>query len=104
MFVMVDIMVWYNVIQLSSVSKAYVSVCFPCKNIEYIDVFLFFTGSDISSMSSGRRFMIDLLVSSLMADGGLEMALDAAIKCKQLQILVNMKFLVFCVFENSLSF
>ncbi|XP_042876756.1 E3 ubiquitin-protein ligase HERC2-like isoform X6 [Penaeus japonicus] len=38
------------------------------------------TGSDISSMSSGRRFMIDLLVSSLMADGGLEMALDAAIK------------------------
>lgn len=38
------------------------------------------TGSDISSMSSGRRFMIDLLVSSLMADGGLEMALNAAIK------------------------
>ncbi|KAK8398901.1 hypothetical protein O3P69_004178 [Scylla paramamosain] len=38
------------------------------------------TGSDISSMSSGRRFMIDLLVSSLMADGGLEMALTAAIK------------------------
>ncbi|XP_042217246.1 E3 ubiquitin-protein ligase HERC2-like isoform X2 [Homarus americanus] len=38
------------------------------------------TGSDISSMSSGRRFMIDLLVSSLMADGGLEMALGAAIK------------------------
>ena len=33
-------------------------------------------------MSSGRRFMIDLLVSSLMADGGLEMALTAAIKCK----------------------
>lgn len=42
----------------------------------------YFSGSDISSMSSGRRFMIDLLVSSLMADGGLEMALSAAIKCE----------------------
>ncbi|RVE74076.1 hypothetical protein OJAV_G00037550 [Oryzias javanicus] len=31
------------------------------------------------SVSPGRRFMIDLLVSSLMADGGLESALDAAI-------------------------
>lgn len=30
--------------------------------------------------------MIDLLVSSLMADGGLEMALSAAIKCKYLLI------------------
>lgn len=30
-------------------------------------------------MSPGRRFMIDLLVSSLMADGGLESALNAAI-------------------------
>ncbi|XP_051986313.1 E3 ubiquitin-protein ligase HERC2-like [Xyrauchen texanus] len=31
------------------------------------------------SISPGRRFMIDLLVSSLMADGGLESALNAAI-------------------------
>lgn len=48
----------------------------------YIYASNIFLGSDISSMSSGRRFMIDLLVSSLMADGGLEMALSAAIKCK----------------------
>lgn len=31
------------------------------------------------TVSPGRRFMIDLLVSSLMADGGLESALNAAI-------------------------
>ncbi|XP_016124312.1 E3 ubiquitin-protein ligase HERC2-like [Sinocyclocheilus grahami] len=31
------------------------------------------------SISPGRRFMIDLLVSSLMADGGLESALNAAV-------------------------
>ncbi|XP_048855280.1 LOW QUALITY PROTEIN: E3 ubiquitin-protein ligase HERC2 [Brienomyrus brachyistius] len=31
------------------------------------------------AVSPGRRFMIDLLVSSLMADGGLESALNAAI-------------------------
>ncbi|XP_054644739.1 E3 ubiquitin-protein ligase HERC2 isoform X2 [Dunckerocampus dactyliophorus] len=31
------------------------------------------------SVTPGRRFMIDLLVSSLMADGGLESALNAAI-------------------------
>jgi len=31
------------------------------------------------SVSPGRRFMIDLLVSSLMADGGLESALNAAV-------------------------
>ena len=29
-------------------------------------------------LSPGQRFMTDLLVSSLMADGGLETALDAA--------------------------
>ncbi|XP_070553640.1 E3 ubiquitin-protein ligase HERC2-like isoform X2 [Ptychodera flava] len=32
------------------------------------------------TMTPGRRFMMDLLVSSLMADGGLESALQAAIK------------------------
>lgn len=31
------------------------------------------------NVSPGRRFMIDLLVGSLMADGGLESALNAAI-------------------------
>ena len=31
-------------------------------------------------MSAGQRFMTDLLVSSLMADGGLEFAMEAAIK------------------------
>ncbi|KAJ8297784.1 hypothetical protein KUTeg_024315 [Tegillarca granosa] len=35
---------------------------------------------DTSVMSPGQRFMTDLLVSSLMADGGLESALEAAIK------------------------
>ena len=33
-----------------------------------------------AAVSPGRRFMTDLLVSSLMADGGLEAALVAAIK------------------------
>ncbi|XP_076870833.1 LOW QUALITY PROTEIN: E3 ubiquitin-protein ligase HERC2 [Brachyhypopomus gauderio] len=36
------------------------------------------SGSEMA-VSPGRRFMIDLLVSSLMADGGLESALSAAI-------------------------
>ena len=35
---------------------------------------------DTSGMSAGQRFMTDLLVSSLMADGGLEFAMEAAIK------------------------
>ena len=34
----------------------------------------------LSSVPNGKRFMTDLLVSSLMADGGLEIALLAAIK------------------------
>lgn len=36
------------------------------------------SGNDVN-VSPGRRFMIDLLVGSLMADGGLESALNAAI-------------------------
>jgi hypothetical protein len=40
----------------------------------------FFVGSDPSAISAGHRFMTDLLVSSLMADGGLETALKAAFK------------------------
>lgn len=38
------------------------------------------TGTDPASISSGQRFMTDLLVSSLMVDEGLEIALKAAIK------------------------
>ena len=41
-------------------------------------VFISASGNEMS-VSAGRRFMIDLLVSSLMADGGLESALNAAI-------------------------
>lgn len=33
-----------------------------------------------SNVSQGQHFMTDLLVSSLMADGGLEISLDAAIR------------------------
>lgn len=43
-------------------------------------IYIFPTASgNEMSVSPGRRFMIDLLVSSLMADGGLESALNAAI-------------------------
>lgn len=42
------------------------------------------------SVSPGRRFMIDLLVSSLMADGGLESALNAAITAEiQVSVLMH---------------
>ncbi|KAI8508669.1 E3 ubiquitin-protein ligase herc2, partial [Branchiostoma belcheri] len=41
---------------------------------------------DGASMTPGRRFMMDLLVSSLMADGGLESALAAAIKTEMQEI------------------
>lgn len=40
---------------------------------------VFLASANEMSVSPGRRFMIDLLVSSLMADGGLESALNAAI-------------------------
>jgi E3 ubiquitin-protein ligase HERC2 len=41
---------------------------------------MFEAGRDASGMSAGQRFMTDLLVSSLMADGGLEFAMEEAIK------------------------
>ena len=44
------------------------------------ELFPFTVSCDMSGMSPGQRFMTDLLVSSLMADGGLELALEAAIK------------------------
>lgn len=40
------------------------------------------------NVSPGRRFMIDLLVGSLMADGGLESALNAAITA-EIQVCFN---------------
>lgn len=43
-------------------------------------------GRDVAVMSPGQRFMTDLLVSSLMADGGLQSALDAAVKKEMLEI------------------
>lgn len=82
MYTSISELVKVDVMQYNSVPKVFLSVFISL----HIFKFLLFTGSDISSMSSGRRFMIDLLVSSLMADGGLEMALDAAIKCKDLQM------------------
>jgi E3 ubiquitin-protein ligase HERC2 len=48
----------------------------------------FFIGSDPSAISAGHRFMTDLLVSSLMADGGLETALKAAFKGQVVTILL----------------
>uniref|UniRef100_A0A2C9K806 HECT-type E3 ubiquitin transferase n=1 Tax=Biomphalaria glabrata TaxID=6526 RepID=A0A2C9K806_BIOGL len=39
-------------------------------------------GRDMTVMSTGQRFMTDLLVSSLMSDGGLETALNLAIKAE----------------------
>ena len=41
-------------------------------------------------LSSGQRFMTDLLVSSLMADGGLESALEVAFR-KETQLIEEMK-------------
>uniref|UniRef100_A0A672Q5U6 E3 ubiquitin-protein ligase HERC2 n=1 Tax=Sinocyclocheilus grahami TaxID=75366 RepID=A0A672Q5U6_SINGR len=43
------------------------------------------------SISPGRRFMIDLLVSSLMADGGLESALNAAVTA-EIQVRIAVKY------------
>jgi E3 ubiquitin-protein ligase HERC2 len=48
----------------------------------------FLTGSDPSAISAGHRFMTDLLVSSLMADGGLETALKAAFKGQMVTVLI----------------
>lgn len=49
------------------------------------------------NVSPGRRFMIDLLVGSLMADGGLESALNAAITAEiQVQFVTFLQFRSFC--------
>lgn len=44
------------------------------------------TGRGEAVMSSGQRFMTDLLVSSLMADGGLESSLHLAVKAEIKQL------------------
>ena len=41
---------------------------------------------DVSVVSAGQRFMTDLLVSSLMAGGGLETALDTAFRKETQQV------------------
>lgn len=51
------------------------------------------------SVSPGRRFMIDLLVSSLMADGGLESALNAAITA-EIQVSVLNGWVLTRVFSH----
>lgn len=57
------------------------------------------------SVSAGRRFMIDLLVSSLMADGGLESALSAAITAEiQVRALKQMINPVLCYLSMWLIF
>jgi len=63
--------------------------------VKSISVFL--ASANEMGVSPGRRFMIDLLVSSLMADGGLESALNAAITA-EIQVsmfysLVNSSFI-----------
>ncbi|XP_075228227.1 E3 ubiquitin-protein ligase HERC2 isoform X3 [Lycorma delicatula] len=49
------------------------------------------TDWDASNMSQGHHFMTDLLVSSLMADGGLEASLEAAIKGELAELTDNGK-------------
>ena len=46
-------------------------------------------------LSSGQRFMTDLLVSSLMSDGGLETSLDAAFKTEVAQCDTNVRLQTF---------
>lgn len=70
------------------------SLNYECINFDspYVEILRFLFPSPASgnemSVSPGRRFMIDLLVSSLMADGGLESALNAAITA---EIQVSMR-------------
>ena len=57
------------------------TVPFPRHRRLCIETFRAFSpGCEAGSPSPGRLFMTDLLVSSLMADGGLETALRAAVK------------------------
>lgn len=60
-------------------------------NILYLDW-------NCSAMSQGQHFMTDLLVSSLMADGGLEISLQAAIK--GIVIFNALYFVIFFIMYN----
>ncbi|XP_011836890.1 PREDICTED: E3 ubiquitin-protein ligase HERC2-like [Mandrillus leucophaeus] len=60
-------------------------------------------GNDVN-ISPGRRFMIDLLVGSLMADGGLESALHAAITAEIQGVSAGFLLWVLCSHEGSARF
>jgi hypothetical protein len=64
------------------------TITVPIGSAECVEHFCFFIGSDPSAISAGHRFMTDLLVSSLMADGGLETALKAAFKGQEVTVLL----------------
>lgn len=49
-------------------------------NSEQIYLKYLFTEWNANNMSQSQHFMTDLLVSSLMTDGGLEISLQAAVK------------------------
>ncbi|XP_043254504.1 probable E3 ubiquitin-protein ligase HERC2 isoform X2 [Colletes gigas] len=49
---------------------------------------------DQANTSNGQQFMADLLVSSLMADGGLELALKTAMKAEMSDVTDEKEFLV----------
>ena len=54
-------------------------------HLGYVDVFV--PGvKDVSVVTAGQRFMTDLLVSSLMAGGGLETSLDTAFRKETQQV------------------
>ena len=54
-------------------------------HLGYVDVFV--PGvKDVSVVTAGQRFMTDLLVSSLMAGGGLETSLDTAFRRETQQV------------------
>ncbi|XP_076284957.1 E3 ubiquitin-protein ligase HERC2 isoform X1 [Lasioglossum baleicum] len=48
--------------------------------------------ANINVNNNGQRFMADLLVSSLMADGGLELALKTAIKAETSELIDDKEF------------
>ena len=58
---------------------------------------------DSLGLTSGQRFMTDLLVSSLMADGGLESALEVAFR-KETQEIDEVKVLIpFIPMHNNMT-
>lgn len=45
-----------------------------------IVVIFYYTGGNMTNMSSGQKFMISLLINSLTSDGGLEQSLKKALE------------------------